>query len=237
MLPPGGTYQAAVLKSKPVAHWGLDEFTGPRALDASGHNHHGVYEDGVVFYLDGANRPGMAAAGRTNRAAHFAGGRMKVAIPCLGSTYSVAFWFWNGIPSNTRPVTGYLFSRGKEGAQGAPGDHLGIGGTNVAAGKLIFFNGNARNQLLAGKTDIPMRTWNHVLLVRDGNRATVYLNFNREPEIAGEIAPGCEPGETQISFGGRNDNFANFEGKLDEATLYDRAVSPNELAQHAAAGK
>ena len=26
---------------------------GPRATDASGHKNHGVYEDGVVFYLDG----------------------------------------------------------------------------------------------------------------------------------------------------------------------------------------
>ncbi len=237
VLAPGGTYQAAVLQSKPVAYWGFDEFAGPKAVDASGHNHQGMYEDGVVFYLDGVNRSGLAAAGRTNHAAHFAGGRMKACVPGLGSTYSVEFWFWNGIPSNIRPVTGYLFSRGKDGAAGTPGDHLGIGGTNTATGKLMFFNGDLRNELLIGKTDIALRTWNHVALVREGKRASVYLNFNKEPEIIGEIAPGCEPTESQIFLGGRSDNFADFEGKLDEVAVYDRAISPDELAQHAAAGK
>jgi hypothetical protein len=237
VLPPGGAYQAAVLKSKPLAYWGFDEFVGPKAIDASGHDRHGVYEDGVAFYLDGAPGAGAAAAGRTNRAAHFAGGRMKAVLPNLGSTYSIEFWFWNGIPSNIRPVTGYLFSRGKEGIKGAPGEHLGIGGTNAATGKLIFFNGDARNQLLAGKTAVSQRTWNHLLLVRGGNRVTVYLNFNKNPEIAGEIALGCEPHESQVFFGGRNDNFANFEGKLDEVAVYERTVSSDELTQRAVASQ
>lgn len=231
----GGPFQIAVTKSRPLAQWAFEEFAGPQAVDSSGHNHHGVYEDGVAFYLDGADRPGLAPAGHTNRAAHFAGGRMKARVPGLGSTYSVELWFWSGLPSNARLVTGYFFSRGKEGAAGAPGEHLGIGGTNVASGKLIFFNGNDRNELLAGKTEIPLRTWNHVTLVRDGRRATVYLNFHKEPEITGEITPGCEPNESQIFLGGRSDNFANFEGKLDEAAIYDRALSADEIAQHAAA--
>jgi len=234
VLPPGGTYQAAVLRSKPAAYWGFDEFSGPTAADASGHHCQGTYEDGVVFYLDGVARPGMAAAGRTNRAAHFAGGRMKAAAH-LGRAYSVEFWFWNGIPSGVRPVTGYLFSRGKDGVEGAPGDHLGIGGTDSYGGRLIVFNGNAGKELLAGKTEIGMRIWHHVLLVRDGKRVAVYLDFRREPEIAGEITPGCGPAERQIFLGGRNDHFANFEGKLDEAAVYDRAISPDELSQHAAA--
>jgi hypothetical protein len=146
-------------------------------------------------------------------------------VPGLGPCYSVELWFWNGLPSNARPVTGYFFSRGHEGAAGAPGDHLGIGGTNTATGKLVFFNGNAGNELLAGKTEIPLRSWNHVALVREGKRATVYLNFQKEPEIAGEITPGCRPDESQIFLGGRNDGFANFEGKLDEAAIYDRAIA------------
>jgi hypothetical protein len=231
VLPPGGPYQAAILKSKPVAYWGLDEFAGPSAIDASGHNRHGVYEDGVAFYLDGADREGLAA-GHTNRAAHFAGGRTKACVPGLGATYTVELWFWNGMPSHARPVTGYFFSRGQNGAAGAPGEHLGIGGTNAASGKLIFFNGHAGDELLAGKTEIPLRTWNHVALVRDGRRATVYLNFNKEPEIAGELTPGCRPDQSQLFLGGRNDNFANFEGKLDEAAIYDRALSASEIAQH-----
>ncbi len=232
---PGGKYQAAVLASKPAAYWRFDEFAGPLALDVSGNNRHGLYEKGVAFYLEGVDRGGFAAQGRTNRAAHFAGGRMKAVVPNLGSTYSAEFWFWNGMPSHVRLVTGYLFSRGEDGAAGGPGDHLGIGGTDVAAGKLIFFTGDARHELLAGKTEIPIRTWNRVVLIRDGKRVAVYLNAGKEPEITGEVSPGCEPGTGQLFLGGRNDNFANFEGKLDEAAIYDRALTAEEVARHDAA--
>jgi hypothetical protein len=65
----------------------------------------------------------------------------------------------------------------------------------------------------------------------------VYLNFNKNPEIAGEIALGCEPHESQVFFGGRNDNFANFEGKLDEVAVYERTVSSDELTQRAVASQ
>ena len=120
-----------------------------------------------------------------------------------------------------RPVTGYLFSRGTDGDQQANGDHLGIGGTAGYAGKLIFFNGNAKNQTLGGKTDLKLKEWYHVALVHDGGQVRVYLNG--QEEIAGEAASTVPAGVGQIFFGGRNDKFAGFEGKLDEAAIYNRA--------------
>ena len=60
---PGGAYHAAVLASKPVAYWRFDEFTGPTALDTSGNNCHGLFENGVVFYLEGVDQGGFAAQG------------------------------------------------------------------------------------------------------------------------------------------------------------------------------
>ena len=35
-------------------------------------------------------------------------------VPDVGDTYSVEFWFWNGLPNDARAVTGYLFSRSAE---------------------------------------------------------------------------------------------------------------------------
>jgi len=225
-----------VLKSKPVAYWGFDEFSGPRAADASGHGCHGVYEDGIAFYLDGVDRAGMAAPGRTSRAAHFAGGRMKAAVPCLAKTYSVEFWFWNGLAGNVRPFTGILFSRGKDGDNAAPGDHLGIGGTATSPDRPICFPGGECSQMYQGKTPIPLRSWNHVVLVKDGKRVAVYLNFGKEPEIAVKSIPGCEAGVKQVFLGGDSGgDFARSEGKIDEAAIYDRALGPDEIAEHAAA--
>ena len=42
----------------------------------------------------------------------------------------------------------------------------------------------------------------------------------------------------QLFFGGRNDKAYGFEGRLDEAAIYNRALSAKEIAEHvAAAGK
>ncbi|MBI4583872.1 MAG: LamG domain-containing protein [Planctomycetes bacterium] len=138
--------------------------------------------------------------------------------------------FWNGLPGEARPVTGYIFSRGEEGAGGAPGDHLGIGGTQGPAGKLFFYKGGQLNQTLSGKTEIPLKTWHHVALAREGKKVTVYLNGSMEPEIAGEAEAGFPAGAGQIFIGGCSDNFASFEGRIDKAATYNRALQPEEIA-------
>jgi hypothetical protein len=189
---------AAMMPSKPLAYWWMHEFTGPEALDMIG-NCPGTYEDGIAFYLEGPQSPGLTAPGQLNRCPHFAGGRMKAPVKGLGPAYTVEFWFWNGLPSDAREVTGYMFSRGADGDKDARGDHLGIGGKKDAQGKLIFHSGavgrakpsealgpGPHAEPLAGTTDIPLRTWHHVALVRDGSKVTVYLDGKQE--IAGEAA-------------------------------------------------
>jgi len=234
-----GPYAKAVLSSRPAAYWRMGEFNGPRALDATGNANDGEYEGGIAFYLEGPASEGTCGDCHINRAAHFAGGRMKSTVcPAEGGInqpYSVEMWFYNALPSDARAVTGYLFSRGVDGAEGAPGDHLGIGGKDAATGRLLFFNGNTLNQVLAGTTEILPRTWNHVAMVRDGKKVTVYLNGKTPPEICGEAEVGFPPGTKEVFIGGRNDNFANFEGKIDEVAIYGRALSAEEVAEHCAA--
>ena len=147
----------------------------------------------------------------------------------------VELFFWNGLPNDNRAVTGYLFSRGVDGEKDAAGDHLGIGGTADNSGRLFFYNGNKLKDTLAGTTVIPLKKWTHVVLVRDGRKVTVYLNGNPKPEISGEAAAGFAPDCVQVFLGGRSDNLANFEGRIDEAAVYGRALSPEEIARHYAA--
>jgi len=229
-----GPYAQAILASKPLAYWRMEEINWTRAADAAG-NSPATYEHWIAFYLEGPRSAAFSGEGRINRCPHFAGGRMKAALKGLGSAYTVELWVWNGLPADARPVTGYFFSRGADGDKAARGDHLGIGGTHVpeAKGKLIFFNGNAANELLAGATDIPLRTWHHVALVRDGRKVTVYLDG--KPEISGQAAVTLPEGCETVFIGGRCDNFANFAGKLDEAALFPRALPADEIARHVAA--
>ncbi len=240
IAPAGGPHAKAVTASRPIAYWQMRDLAGPQAKDSSGHGNHGRYEAGVAFYLDGPERDGLCGVGQRPRAVHFAGGRVKTTLRQLGGCYSVEMWFWNGLPFDARPLTGFLFSRGADGAEGAPGDHLGIGGTHVAtaAGRLFFYNGDWLKQILCGTTEIRLKTWNQVVLVRDGTKVTVYLNGNAQPEISGQATVGFPAGVGQMFVGGRNDNLFGFEGKITEVAVYDRTLTPAEVARHyAAAGR
>jgi hypothetical protein len=75
-----------------------------------------------------------------------------------------------------------------------------------------------------------------VALVRDGRRVTVYLDGNRDPEVRGEAAEGSPGGVDEVFIGGRNDNFANFEGRIDEVAIYNRTLPADEITRHYAAG-
>ena len=175
-----------------------------------------------------------------NPAAVFSGGRVSAAIDQLPDEYSVELWVRNDLPTAARPITAYVFSRGVDGPQGtARGDNLGIGGTHHPEnqGKLFFFNGTQSDQVLSGRTGLQPGTWHHVVLVRQGQSVAVYLDGNGEPEICGPAEIGYAAGCGQLFFGGRNDRFAPLDGTLDEVSVYDRALSVDEIAAHYAASQ
>lgn len=228
-----GTTAAALLAAKPVAYWRLDELAGPRAVDSSGQNRDAFYEPAVVFFLEGPRADLFCAGGECNRAAHFAGGRLESRIAGLKDRYSISLWFWNGMPAEGREIAGWMFSRGHDHGLGPHGDHLGIGGTAAAPGKLIFQHGDERDgaKPQAGRTEIARWTWNHAVFVRDGQAVRIHLNGAAQPEIETDSPAELCPALDQLFFGGRCDNQSNWEGRLDEIAVFDRALSAEEIAR------
>jgi len=211
-----GPAAQAIAKAKPVAWWRMDEFIGPRAIDEL-NRADGTYEDGVVFYLAGPNSKAFTP-GQINRAAHFCGGRMQTRVANLGTSYSVSIWFWNGMPIDSRPVLGWMFGRGQNYSAQATGDGLGLN----AKSQLIFSNGK---ETLTGKANAERWKWHHALLVREGGKVQVYMDGKLE--ISGEVSA---VGNVETLFiGGRNDNQSNWEGRLDEAAIFNRALSATEV--------
>jgi len=171
----------------------------------------------------------------------FDGGWIEGKLKVDHKAYTVSFWFRNDLENNARAVTGYMFSRGPLGASGAPGDQIGIGGNykgNPHAGKLFFFNGNKGAVSLPGRSIIPPRTWNHLVFVRDGKRARLYLNGDPKPEVDGEV-PVTTGGAQDILIGGRNDFFnMTLTGNLTQFALFPRALSAGEAQQlHTVSGR
>ena len=230
---PKNKYATTLLDAKPWAYWRLGEIAGDRAADASGNGRDAAYEPGTARYLPGPAGSGLSAGPRGNRAVHIAGGRIRAEAE-LGNAYSVELWVWNGLPTNARAVTGYFFSRGPDGDNSAAGDHLGIGGTHQPghSGRLIVFNGNEKNEVLVGKTELPLRKWNHIAMVRANSRVRVYLNGNPTPEIDAELTSTVPKGSKDFFLGGRSDNAWHLEGKLDEVAIYDRLLGAQEITAH-----
>ncbi|MDG2126580.1 MAG: c-type cytochrome [Fuerstiella sp.] len=215
-------YAQAVMTSKPIAYWRLHEKSAQSAEDVTG-RFPATYEEGASPLP-----PGTAHS-------NFTGGRVRADVPQLGNTYSIELWVRNELPNNSRPVTCYLFSRGITGAEGAPGDNLGIGGTHMNSGRLFVFNGNQQDQSVVGMTQIEPGSWSHVVMVRQNQKITVYLNGDPKPEIEGDL-PITWPTEcADMLLGGRNDNFANLQGMLEEIAVYDRVLTPDEVQAHFAA--
>lgn len=227
-----GSAARAILEAKPVAYWRLNEFTGPHAADCTGHGRDAVYEREITYYLEGPRSGSFCAPGEVNRAPHFVGGRLRARLDGLTDHYSASLWLWNGMPTDGREVSGWLFSRGHDHGLCAYGDHLGVGGKSGHTGKLVFFHGDNPAAVYAGKTVIPRWQWQHVALVRDGQTVRVYLNGRVEIET--KAPAGFPAGLQPCFFGGRSDNDSNWEGRLDEIAVFDRALASSEIERLAA---
>ena len=229
ITPPRGPAANAIAALKPAAWWRLDEFTGPIALDSSGHNIDATYEPQIAFYLEGPHSEAFSGSGETNRAAMFAGDRLRARIANIGDTYSVSMWFWNGMPNEGREVSGWLFSRGRNHGLPSISDHLGIGGTSRYTGRLMFFHGADETTSVGGFTEIPRWQWNHLVFVRANDSVTVYLNGKPEIEVTSDVK--FPTGLNRFFLGGRSDNDSNWEGRLDEIAIFDRALNQGEVKE------
>lgn len=218
---PYGTLQTpdSVLEkcNKSLAYWRFDDMQGPRARDASPFGHDGIYEPGVVFFLEGMAASDYSKPNFPNRAAHFAGGRMQARIGELPDSYELSLWIWNGMPSDAREITGWFYSRGTDYARPANAEQLGIGGTGDHSGKLILQLGT--DELVAGVTEIQRWSWNHVRMVRTQKSIIVYLNDAEVPEIDCAVRDAAPVWADVLFFGGSSDGKFLWEGRLDEASI------------------
>lgn len=227
---PAGAIRAhgrAILELRPKAWWRMSAHSGDRIPDAGGAGNDARLEPGYALFLPGPEGEHLASTERGNRAVHFAGGRLVADKTAPSGDFSVSLWFWNAMPDDARPVTGYLFSTGDEKA--STGDHLGIGGTALkgSQGKIFLYNGDRDREIAIGKTGLEPRRWHHLILARSGDTVRVFLDGDLEIEAS---FPDARPSGSRLFIGGRGDRFAGFEGKIDEVALFDRALDDDEIA-------
>lgn len=212
---PPSTAAAAVLASKPVAFWRLDEMDGTRAIDASGRGLDASREGGVALFLDGPTA--------SNHCVHLAGGFLKAPPLPIGPAFTVELWFWNGLPNGARAIAGDLVVLGERGPR------LSLAGP---AGRLVLRRSGEAKPLAEGPTLIPIKKWHHLALVADERSLSVYLDGAPRPELS--VARGVvelDPAGP-LFLGGDPDREATWEGKLDEVAVFDCALAVEEIAAH-----
>jgi Concanavalin A-like lectin/glucanases superfamily len=243
-----GSYAAAVMRSGPEAYWRFEEMAGRELHDEVG-KHPAKIEGGAAMYLPGVDGrtgqqppapavPNAFSGNAINRSVHFASGAATASVR-LGRAYSVELWFWNGLPTDARSTTGYLFGLGERGGAGKAGGYLAIGGTGIEgatgiaaqAGRLVVRGGGSDSEW-AGSTEVRPRTWHHVVYVWDQGACRVHLDGRLEMMISEATAGGGTVKARSITLGGRGDGLFNFEGKLDEAAVYAKALTEAEVAEH-----
>jgi hypothetical protein len=127
------------------------------------------------------------------------------------------------MPRESRPVAGWIYSRDYDSGISSTGEHLGLGGAGETAERIIFRSGDS--PAVVGTDTIPRWTWAHITLVRDGEQVTVWLNGRQQFHTRATPAIAA-----QLFLGGRSDNDSNWEGRLDEAALFNRALTEQEIA-------
>ncbi len=219
-----GTYPDFVTRANPSGYWRLGDAAGSRtAVDSSTGGQNGTYqssEPGAEGVLAGDGAADLSngyievpRAPRTNLAGPFtveAWVKLDTIVPAPGQAI---------IESYTGPAVNGFALRASNGvlqawSLGAPGKGHGV---------------------VSGRTPLTPNKWHHAVAVFDGSRLTVYLDGIADSSVATTVAPGS--GTASIKLGGRGDDTSQrLQGDLDEAAIYDRALTATEIQEHYFAG-
>ncbi len=217
------------LSLSPVAYWRLDEFAGPRAVDSSPNHRDAILEPQTLFYLTGPKSTSFSLGGK-NRSVHVVGSRLSARLPKVkANDFTASLWFWSGSPELSIGTVEWLFSRRNPGGSLDRGDHVGIHDHNDGNRYLSLLKEESGLSFLeAGK--IKRWTWNHLVIARSRGSLHLFLNGKKMHVSSGSDL--SSPPSSDFFFGGSSAlGEPTFEGRLDEISVFDRALSDKEIKE------
>jgi putative membrane-bound dehydrogenase-like protein len=211
-----GTYAGAVLASEPVSYFRC-EYTGSLLANEMGEAIKPA--GGHAFLLPGPgaglgydeesalkSSPFSGPQG-INRSIQLAGGHLKsTCLKDLPQQASVALWFWLGHESGASDRTGGLMN--------ALGVSLKVHQDAEHRVKLVLDGEESQAALFADD-------WHFAVLIRDGESVRVHLDSSEKPILSGKA---CKVANEML-FG------QGLEGRLDEITVWNRAIEPALIAK------
>lgn len=250
-----GNYGAAVLASSPVAYWRLETNDAPPtdSADAPGFPQfgpqNGAYQNISIFNLaqpgprptDTVNGQPLRGFAADNKAIDFQGnegfgddvalfaddGNLNMAP---GLTFSLEAWV-KGLPQ--QEAGGPILAKGP----GGGGEQFALDIVNGAF-RFYLWNGGAPNTPTVAQSAVQLSgEWQHVVGVFDSVEGLMKLYVNGQ-EAASVVPPATMIDNLDpISMGGRRNQGSanydlNFDGLIDEVSVYRYALSPEQIQSH-----
>jgi hypothetical protein len=219
-----------------ISHWKLDEAL-PDSPSAT-------YVDSFNGNDGTGNINPSAAGGIVNGAQDFSGEFTGIDVQAdvslnwlVNKSFSIEYWVKidTGIPGGNQVVMGRFEDR-------AAGDGVfwftGIEGGSGFATVTLEDTDNV-TQTLTGTTNLADTDWHHVVVVRDDSVNTnfLYVDGVLQDSAVVEYTGGFFSSLAELNIGWFDFlDFFRFQGLIDEAALYDRALAQAEIQQHHSAG-
>jgi hypothetical protein len=238
-----GSYSEAIANAGPIAYWRAEErvdspatqdpVQGRRALDEMG-QFHGSYRDSTELAVPGAH-PGLGTAFRTGTTSE---GSLIVPVEAISDVgeFSVELLFRP--ESQPEEQHGGIFIREQD-------EQFGFRfGTTENTGNSVFLkvwchesgcsdgdDDSLEGEEVVGITLLDFDNWYHLVLVHQSDhRTSIFVNGEIDgqgilPIVSGQVS------RFQTGFGSIVGK--SHDASFDEMALYDRALSPEEVASHA----
>jgi RHS repeat-associated protein len=204
-----------------IAHWKFDENTGTTTADSSGNGHTGTLANGPAW-----------TTGQTNAALSFDGSNDQILNNGADVTNNFTISFW-AQPTTTHQID----SESTSGFGGTSGQrymlwpfwnnngHAGAGVSVGSNGVSVYEHAdNYMPALLVYSGSLS--GWTHVTVVYENKQPKLYLNGTLVR--TGLTSPMSFVHLNPAEIGG--DVYGYYAGKLDELRIYNRALSPTEVA-------
>jgi hypothetical protein len=215
--------------SGPVAHWKLDEDTGTSAADSSGKNNTGTLSNGPSW-----------TTGRDGHALQFDGGDDAVAVAPppppfpdrldITGPFTLAVW-----TKPTSPLTGTgfraLMVKNYTYWLYANGSRPDLDPTCVDAIIGGFTDAATDATRIVCRNDPPLTpgVWVHLAVTYDGSALRLYRDGVEVASTLISAAVKSTTGHFELAASQWTSPNENYAGVIDDARVYDRALSPAEI--------
>jgi hypothetical protein len=203
----------------PLVYLPLNESAGTVATDTSGNQRNGTLFNSPIW-----------TAGKVGNGLALNGSSQYVGVPNIhvaGSGITVAAWVkFSSFPANEDQR---IVSKASDPTEA--GHYWMLGHTNSGSERLRFrlkTNGTT-STLVASSGDLSTNVWYHAAAVYDGSNMLLYLNGSLVGSLAksGSIDTNSA---VPVNIGRNPDSYGYFAGTVDEVKIFDRGLSPTEVA-------